>query len=567
MGLFLFNSPPTPLFEERGAARQGEFLIKISKFTDAAVNKTMKTLIPSLIILSTLLATDRFKGELPIGLTAEEQTRIHEIYTMGRETDPPPGPVRNVAEYERMQGVLIRYPFGISTALIAEMSQDVTIYCLVSSGSQNSANSSMSNGNVNMENVVYVTGSTDSYWTRDYGPWWVVDGNRDVSVVDFTYNRPRPNDNQAPSKMSDLLGTPYFANDLVHAGGNYMTDGMGLSASTDLVYEENDISNGEIHQIMDDYYGIETYHVVDDPNNTYIDHIDCWGKYLSPTKVLIREVPASHAQYDEIEATATYFGNAMNEWGEAWEVYRVWTPNNQPYTNSLILNEKVLVPVTGSSWDDEAIESYEEAMPGFDIIPFTGSWESTDALHCRIKGIPDLEMLQVFHNPINDSTEALDNGYLVEVIIDDLSEAGLIEDSIKVFLKTPEMNDWNPESLYGSDVPEEPDLWSGWIPSQGEPGTIQYFIQSADSSSRIENSPIAGWHEFLALPPNTCLEWALGDMNNSGNLDVMDILILADYVSSGEFPGACPQSVSDVNEDGNLNIMDVIILVNLIMNP
>ena len=59
----------------------------------------------------------------------------------------------------------------------------------------------------------------------------------------------------------------------------------------------------------------------------------------------------------------------------------------------------------------------------------------------------------------------------------------------------------------------------------------------------------------------------MGDMNNSGNLDVMDILILADYVSSGEFPGACPQSVSDVNEDGNLNIMDVIILVNLIMNP
>ena len=27
---------------------------------------------------------------------------------------------------------------------------------------------------------------------------------------------------------------------------------------------------------MEDYYGIETYHVVPDPNNTYIDHIDCW---------------------------------------------------------------------------------------------------------------------------------------------------------------------------------------------------------------------------------------------------------------------------------------------------
>ena len=526
----------------------------------------MKKIILVLVLFPSLFATDRFEGELPIGLTEEEKTRIHEIYNMGRETDPPPGLIRNIAEYERMEGVLIRYPFGISTALIAEMSEDVTVYCLVSSSLQNSANSSMTNGGVNMENVVYITGSTDSYWTRDYGPWWVVDGNRDVSVVDFTYNRPRPNDNQAPSKMANYLDVPYFASDIVHAGGNYMTDGMGISASTDLVYVENSIPNSQVLQIMEDYYGIETYHVLDDPNNTYIDHIDCWGKYLSPTKVLIREVPASHAQYGEIEATATYFGNSTNEWGESWDVYRVWTPNDQPYTNSLILNEKVLVPVTGSSWDDEAIESYEEAMPGFDILPFTGSWESTDALHCRVKGIPDLGMLQIFHNPINDSTEAIDNGYPVEVIIDDLSEAGLIEDSIKVFWKIPGMNEWNSDYLYVSDVPEEPNTWSGWIPTQEE-GTIQYYIQSADSSGRIENSPLAGWHEFWALPPNTCLEWDLGDLNNSGNIDIFDILLLADYVNSGYFPGNCPQTVSDINSDGNLNVIDVIFLVNMIIYP
>ncbi len=526
----------------------------------------MKKIILVLVLFPSLFATDRFEGELPIGLTEEEKTRIHEIYNMGRETDPPPGLIRNIAEYERMEGVLIRYPFGISTALIAEMSEDVTVYCLVSSSQQNSANSSMANGGVNMENVVYITGSTDSYWTRDYGPWWVVDGNRDVSVVDFTYNRPRPNDNQAPSKMANYLDVPYFASDIVHAGGNYMTDGMGISASTDLVYVENSIPNSQVLQIMEDYYGIETYHVLDDPNNTYIDHIDCWGKYLSPTKVLIREVPASHAQYGEIEATATYFGNSTNEWGESWDVYRVWTPNDQPYTNSLILNEKVLVPVTGSSWDDEALAAYEEAMPGFDILPFTGSWESTDALHCRVKGIPDLGMLQIFHNPINDSTEAIDNGYPVEVIIDDLSEAGLIEDSIKVYWKIPGMNEWNSDYLYVSDVPEEPNTWSGWIPTQEE-GTIQYYIQSADSSGRIENSPLAGWHEFWALPPNTCLEWDLGDMNNSGNIDIFDILLLADYVNSGYFPGSCPQTVSDINSDGNLNVMDVIALVNMIIYP
>ena len=79
-----------------------------------------------------------------------------------------------------------------------------------------------------MDNVEFVIGSTDSYWTRDYRSWWVVDGNRNVSVVDFTYNRPRPNDNQAPFKMSVYLSTPYFAIDLVHTGGNYMTDSYGV---------------------------------------------------------------------------------------------------------------------------------------------------------------------------------------------------------------------------------------------------------------------------------------------------------------------------------------------------
>ena len=125
-----------------------------------------------------------------------------------------------------------------------------------------------------MENVQFVVGSTDSYWTRDYGPWWVVDGDREVSIVDFTYNRPRPNDNNAPFKVSEYLNVPYYSTDIIHCGGNYMTDGLGISASSSLVYEENTLENEEINSLMSSYYGIDTYHVIPDPNDTYIDHID-----------------------------------------------------------------------------------------------------------------------------------------------------------------------------------------------------------------------------------------------------------------------------------------------------
>ena len=166
--------------------------------------------------------------ELPQGLTEWEKNNMHLIDEMRFRTDPPPGPIRNVAEYEPMQGVLIRYPFGISTSLIREMAEDVKIYCLVSSGYQSSAYNSMNNAGVDMNNVEFILGSTNSYWTRDYGPWWVVDGNGDYAVVDFTYNRPRPSDNQAPSKVATHLNVPYYSADFVATGGNYMTDGLGF---------------------------------------------------------------------------------------------------------------------------------------------------------------------------------------------------------------------------------------------------------------------------------------------------------------------------------------------------
>ena len=69
------------------------------------------------------------------------------------------------------------------------------------------------------------------------------------------------------------------------------------------------------------------------------------------------------------------------------------------------MNNKVLVPITGSSWDDDAIEIYEEAMPGYEIVGFTGSWESTDALHCRAKGIAEREMIYITHIPPSGDVE------------------------------------------------------------------------------------------------------------------------------------------------------------------
>ena len=511
-----------------------------------------------LFIISFLIAS--IDDELPIGLTDFELDNLYIIDEMGRSTPPPPSPVRNIAEYERMEGVLIRYPFGVSTSLIREMAEDITIYCLVSSNLQSSAYNSMNNASVNMDNVEFVLGSTDSYWTRDYGPWWVVDGNENVGVVDFTYNRPRPNDNQAPQKMSNYLSTPYYSTDLEHCGGNYMADGIGGAASTTLVYSENSYSNSQVDNIMEDYYGIETYHVLDDPNNTYIDHIDCWGKYLSPNKILIRSVPVSHPQYDEIEEVVSYFENISTSYGNSWEIFRVYTPSDQPYTNSIILNDKVFVPIMNSSWDDDAIDVYEEALPGYEILSFTGSWESTDALHCRTKGIPDLEMLQIFHSPIQNQSNP-QNSYMVEVIINDLSQTGLVEEELKVHWWIDDSNvvEEITMSVCAEDIL---DCYSANIPSQPIDANIKYYIQAMDNSGRLETLPMAGYFDFNSIGSPSIP----GDVNQDESVNILDIVLTVNAILGTSGLSDIEFQLADMNGDGVLNILDVILIANEALN-
>ncbi len=403
--------------------------------------------------------------------------------------DPPPMPSRQPAEFEPMESVLIRYPFGISYEIIAEMAEDVEVFTIVASTSQQtSVESQYQSHGVNLDHCSFLIAPSDSYWTRDYGPWFIFNGDNTQGVVDFEYNRPRPNDNAIPSAYATDQGLLLYDMPLDHTGGNYMTDGEGISISTDLVWTENPgLSHSEISQIMFDYLGIHTYHVVPDVNGEYIEHIDCWAKYLSPDTIMIREVSPSHSQYDEIEEAVDYFESQLSCWGTHYVVERVYTPNNEPYTNSLILNDKVLVPITGSEWDDEAIESYETAMPGYEILGFTGSWQSTDALHCRAKEIPDRYMLYISHIPILGNQSYSENGYTINSRIVPYSGEDVIEESTLLYWRVL-CGQWNVIQM----EPERGDGYTATIPPQEIGTTVSYYVHSEDYSARTANHPYIG---------------------------------------------------------------------------
>jgi len=437
---------------------------------------------------------------LPIWLTPEELTRLDEIGKGFVPTSKPPSPIRQPAEFEPMQGVLIRYPFGISYSIIREMAEDVEVVTIVNDNSEKDyVISQYQNYGIDLDNCDFLIAPSDSYWTRDYGPWFIINGDNKQGIVDHIYNRPRPDDDQIPVRFGNAYGIPVYGLSLEHSGGNYMTDGQGIAVSTELVWNENSgYSHGEIDQMMEDFCGINTYHVVPDALGEYIKHIDCWAKFLAPDVIMIIETSTNHAHYDDIEEAVEYFENQTSCYGTPYKIERVYTHLSEPYINCLILNNKVLVPITGSSWDYDAIVSYENAMPGYEVLGFTGSWASTDALHCRTKGIVDRYMLYIEHTPLSGDQYEREE-FDIQAKIYPYSGDDLISELTGVYWKV-EGGSWNFIEMNPLGDYE----YNCSIPSQENGIVVYYYIHAEDESGRSENHPYIG--ESWAHSFNACID-------------------------------------------------------------
>jgi len=57
-----------------------------------------------------------------------------------------------------------------------------------------------------------------------------------------------------------------------------------------------------------------------------------------------------------------------------------------------------------------------------------------------------------------------------------------------------------------------------------------------------------------------------GDLSDDGIINILDIVLIVNYVLNLDNPGFCQEASSDLNNDGIINIMDVILLVNLVLN-
>ena len=466
------------------------------------------------------------------------------------ETDPPTGEPRFVAEFEPMQGVMIRYPLGIPTSLVAQLSNNCHVYCIVSNSQQNQAQSSFQNAGVNMDNVSFVNAQTDSYWVRDYGPWYIFE-DRHPAIVDNIYNRPRPNDDNISGVFADYWGIPMYGMRLEHTGGNMMEDGRGHGVSDDLVFQENlqdyGINETTVRQRMQDYLGINPYHVTIDPQGDYIAHVDCWGKYLAPDKILIAQLPQSNPRYQYYEQVAEYFETTNCCWGYPYHVYRVQEPGGYtlaPYTNSLILNKTVYVPMgSNTTYNNDAIAVYQEAMPGYEIVGVNGGsagWENTDALHCRTRGVMDFHMLFVDHRNVLYGEQEWQESIPVVSKFIAYSGANLKQDSLLVYYS---INGGAYQTAHMTAT-GNPDEYVGYITGFEGGAEIDYYVFGADESGHRYTQPV-----FADLDPH---HFTVGAHEPTGDLVITpDTLWFTQMGQDRQF-----NIINETNEA--VTIMDVV---------
>ncbi len=480
--------------------RRGWYIIPSFECVKISAMKCGRPLLLAGLLCASLFAgaawaersTDGDEELLPIDATPAERALSTQSIRMPQVDDPPPlGPLRNVAEYEPATGVLIRYPLGIGYGLIKEMAEDVTVFVVVSSANLSAAISNFIAGGIDTTRVDWIVAPSNSIWTRDYGPWFVFDGNGSQVIIDHYYNRPRPDDDVVPQVLGTLWGIPVVRHGMWHAGGNYMTEGHGLSFSSDLVWDENWMfTHEQIAQHWLDYYGVDVYNVIQDISETGIHHIDTWAKLLDEETVLVKQVDPSHEDYAQIEANAALIASLTNKYGRPFKVVRVMCPpiasgNVAAYTNSFILNNKLLMPTFGlASADAAALQVYRDAMPGYEVLGFSGGWLTDDALHCRVIGIYDRYMLRVDHDPV----QAAQGGVPVPVTLyaDDRSGAGLDMSATRLYWRKAGTTTFSSVPFTADD---EPDWYRSQIPAQHTDTDVEYYVTARDQSGRVSSRP------------------------------------------------------------------------------
>jgi len=488
----------------------------------------MRNILPLLLAVFFSTSQSALAQTLPIGLTQEERLMEYVPPMATGFTSPPVSEVRTPAEWEEIDGLCVRWngSFAATTlrGIVKHAKEEVPVYVVTNQSYVDNIQADLANYNISLDNIQFVVEPSNSIWFRDYGQWNVYTNDVDSLLwVDWIYNRPRPLDDVLPEALATMLDIPLYQTlevpyDLVNTGGNFMVDGFGTAFASELILEENDATNSfgisnhseaAVDGIMADFMGIERY--IKMPTLPYdgIHHIDMHMKLLDEETLLIGEYPTGVADGPQIESNLNYVLNNFNSvFGTQYKIIRVPMPpeggqypntngDYRTYTNSVFVNNTVLVPIYETQWDTTALRIYREALPGYKVIGIDCNEiiTASGAIHCITKAVSSDNPLLISHQPLDD-TQYVTTDYEVNALVqhaDGISNATLYWTTDTAVGYT--------SSVMALSNPQE-NTWTGSIPYQAAGEKVFYYIHAQANSGKQQVRPMpapTGYWKFKVV--------------------------------------------------------------------
>ena len=498
---------------------------------------------------------EREKGFLKsLGITEnpyQKNTSSATIYTT-----PPSEEVRTMAEWEEIQALTITWSTGynieeetILSQIVANAVQECQVIIVCEEESE--VESYLLNQGINTENVNFIKTDFNNIWIRDYGQNTVYKNDvGEVILVDWIYNRNRPYDDLVPEKVAEYFNmnmhnTTQAPWDLMATGGNFMSDGMGTAFSSELIVDENsggyawegfdgnvyypDHTIEEIINTLEEFMGIDNYIIMENLPYDGIHHIDMHMKLLNEETLLIAEYPEGVADGPQIEANIQYvLENYNSAFGTPYEVIRIPSPpsssGNYPdnngyyrtYTNSVFVNNTVLVPFYRTEYDTIAQRIYEEALPGYNIVGIDVDNQGENlisysgAIHCITHSVGVNEPLLIQHQELEDSYPL--EQYNVSASIQ--HQSGIA--SATLFWTTNLEEGYQSLSMTNTDG----NNWSAFIEENlSAPNSVYYYIEATANSGKTLSRPLPApeaYFKFNILEQNN----ASLNQNNVTNIEM-----------------------------------------------
>lgn len=258
-------------------------------------------------------------------------------------------------------------------------------------------------GQANLARVRALVLPTNDVWIRDYGPivGQAPDGERVALNAHYATlpQYPQALDDAMPARWAAHHGLPVLPLPLHIEGGNLWSDGQGTLLMSDQTLAANPAYDVQtLSPFLARYIAHEKLILTPRLRLEETGHVDLIVKLASADTILVSAPERTTAA--ALRAARRIFEHESNARGQRYQVIELPTPPlylnwffytiRRHYTNALTVNGRVLVPTFRLASDEAALRAYEQAMPGFEVIPIDSRWgiNGGGAVHCMTKEIP-----------------------------------------------------------------------------------------------------------------------------------------------------------------------------------